>query len=510
MKLKKFLKILEKNGELLVYDRSVSPEYGITEVTLKEEKEKNRAILFTSVENSRFYVVSNLLGSIKRIEYATGRSLNEIRDEVEGYINAIYSKNFFKLLKPAFNALKFFRYRIKKEKYMELNDISQIPKIKHWPLDGGAFITSGVVITKGKTLNFGIYRIQIVDDKTIIIHWQLGKGGGFHFFENKSDVVVAIGGDPLLYFAGALPLPEDVEEVPFIQFLATRYIDFYKKEIPNASFIINATFTGEFLDEGPFGDHFGFYSRIEKFPAYRIKNVLVNQDAIYQTSIVGPPPKEDKAIGEAIQILLMPFIKFIQPEVVKLWSYFEAGFHNLCVVSIKNRFRRECLKVGWGLLGKAQMSLTKTMIFVDENVEPSNWDDVDRAIGENFRVDDFFIYKDTFLDTLDITTPITHKGSKLLIDATAKTLKDNSRGFFFVKTDYENSISTLKMLAESEITENYKIICAIDEDIDMNNKTELLWAAFTRFDPESDVFIHNKKLCINSTIKPFYPPVVSL
>jgi 4-hydroxy-3-polyprenylbenzoate decarboxylase len=269
------------------------------------------------------------------------------------------------------------------------------------------------------------------DPQTTGMHWQISKGGGFHYARAEAEgrpleVAVVLGADPALLISAIAALPEGMDEVAFSGLLRgapcpmvrCKSIDL---EVPaNAEIVLEGIVPpGERRMEGPFGDHFGHYSHAAPFPVFHVRQMTYRRDPVYLSAIVGLPPQEDKYIGNATQEILGPLIKVIHPEIGEVWAYFEAGFHNLLVVSVRQRFYKEAVKTALALMGTGQLALTKCLVLVDESVNVRDFDGVVRAIGENFEPErDFMLLPGVPLDTLDFTSYRMNLGSKMILDAT--------------------------------------------------------------------------------------------
>jgi 4-hydroxy-3-polyprenylbenzoate decarboxylase len=274
----------------------------------------------------------------------------------------------------------------------------------------------------------------VYDARTSGMHWQIGKGGGFHHHRAEKrgeplEVAVAIGADPCTLLSAVAPLPEGIDELAFAGFLRgaptrlARARTLGMEVLADAEFVLEGVVPpAERRDEGPFGDHFGHYSHIAPFPVFHLNAVTRRRNLpIYQASVVGKPPQEDKFMGEAVQEFFLGVLRVIHPEVRDLWAYFEAGFHNLLAVAVGNRFGREARKTALGLMGTGQLSLTKVIVLVDEDVNPRDRAAVFGAIARNFdAAEDFLLIPGVPLDTLDFTSYTMNLGSKMVLDAQSK------------------------------------------------------------------------------------------
>jgi 4-hydroxy-3-polyprenylbenzoate decarboxylase len=266
---------------------------------------------------------------------------------------------------------------------------------------------------------------------------------------------------------------------------------------------------GERRQEGPFGDHFGHYSHAAPFPVFHLRALTHRPGAVFQASVVGKPPQEDKFMGEAVQEMFTGILKVIHPEIVDLWAYFEAGFHNLLVVAVENRFAKEAMKTALGLMGTGQLSLTKVIVLVDENVNPRDRAAVFAAIGRHFDpARDFLLLPGVPLDTLDFTSYTMNLGSKMILDAmtspgeapapAARPPQDPRAfepvrahrwawgGMLVVQVDGDARGIVERLVRRPEYAD-VRLIVAVSPDVPLDDDELLLWGIFTRFDCARDV-----------------------
>ncbi|MBI4418145.1 MAG: UbiD family decarboxylase, partial [Ignavibacteriales bacterium] len=368
------------------------------------------------------------------------------------------------------------------------------------------------------------------DGMTTGMHWQIQKGGGFHFHRAESlrkdlEVAVALGTDPATLLASVAALPEGIDEAMFAGFLRGRAVRFARGvsagiRVPaGAEFILEGTVNrSERRLEGPFGDHFGHYSHAAPFPLFHVRTITHRRNAVYPATVVGIPPMEDKFLGDATQYILGPLARLIHKEVRDLWAYYEAGFHNLLVVAVEERYHKEAMKAALGLLGTGQLSLTKCLVLVSETVNPRNWNEVLAAIRDNFDPHfDFVLLPKVPLDTLDFTSYKMELGSKMILDATRKDRPSQKakrpidekriRGMdrrivdtaimgetmLLVKVRANGGEVMRKLLKKKEL-ESVKIVAAVSDDVNIRDQENALWGVFTRFDCERDVVFSDQKL----------------
>jgi 4-hydroxy-3-polyprenylbenzoate decarboxylase len=379
------------------------------------------------------------------------------------------------------------------------------------------------------------------------MHWQSMKGGRGHHWEAERegrnlDAAVVIGADPILMLSAILPLPEDVDELAFAGFLRGKGVPMVRAKTINmmvpahAEIILEGTVpAGERRVEGPFGDHFGHYSDAAEFPVFHITKITQRRNAIYAATVVGKPPQEDKFMGLAAGEMIGPLIKLINPNIVDMCAYAGAGFHNLLVVSLKERHPKEVLKTGMSLLGTGQLSLTKVMVLVGPDRNPADFRAVLRDLWERFTSEDhMWLLPFAPLDTLDFTSFTMHVGSKLVLDATGEIVNksawpkhvdpkiydsrvESSRlldGGFLVVVVRQHARDVIANLVRAPL--GMRFIIGVSPDVRLDDDENLQWGIFTRFDPARDMVfteqsfvgarpIYRGQIGIDATWKQGYP-----
>ncbi|MEW6143601.1 MAG: menaquinone biosynthesis decarboxylase [Thermodesulfobacteriota bacterium] len=565
--LQEYIRYLEAIGDLVRVKAEVDPILEITEISSRVIKERGPALIFENVKGAAYPLAINLFGSEERVELALGRKPRDVGEElVELFhkVNPPSLKSFFSVLPKAYDLLSMRTRGVKSGASQEVEerpDLSKLPIIKCWPLDGGRFITLGLVLTQDPVTNrrnLGIYRLQIYDEKTTGMHWHPHKGGAAHYHEagklgRDLEAAVILGGDPKMIFTAIAPLPEGMDELAFASYLRGRPIPMVKGRsisisVPaNAEFVIEGVVPwNELRVEGPFGDHFGHYSMEADFPVFHVSEITHRINPVYPATVVGKPPKEDVFLGMAAADMFSPLTRIIHPEVKDMWAYPEAGFHNLLVVSVDERYPRNGVKAMLALWGTGQLLLTKVMITVSSDVNPRDWEAVLAEIGENFDPgEDFLMIPWAPLDTLDFTSGKLNVGSKMGINAVRKKGDAKTRrkvparvpdprdkhkeildwrllpgGILALKLE-KNPKEMLKKMFETPGYEDLRIIAALSPDIDLRDDTELIWGIFTRFDPYLDVIfertelrgsavIYGGRMGIDATIKSWYPLVIEM
>jgi len=564
--LREFLAAIDRAGELRRVRAPVSPHLEITEICQRVVREEGPALLFENVEGSDFPLAINLFGSRRRVELALGRPPAAIGESLVALADDLKAPSLGKLLSRAGDLVRLRGMKPRERaggpvrEVVTEPDLGRLPVLTCWPDDGGPFFTFPLVHTRSPrdgTLNVGIYRMQLFGPSETGMHWQIGKGGGYHHFEAEDagralPVAVAFGGDPALMLAAMMPLPAGVSEVAFVGLLRGRPLELSKGgsvDIPvpaGAEICLEGEVrAGERRTEGPFGDHFGHYSAAAPFPVFHVNRVYRRRDAIYPAIVVGKPPQEDGFMGNAVQDLLGPLIRLPHPEIRDLWSFEATGFHHLLVAASEERFEKEAMRSAFGLLGQGQLGLTKVLVMVGRGVDPRNLDAVLDAIADRFEpAEDFHLLAKVPFDTLDFTSYTLNLGSKMILDCTRgagagaappelpdlTTVDRRIRGqamlgrailALTVEGDdprgaLEAALAALPESGGGGEAPLPKIVAAVSPDIPLEDRNLLLWGIFTRFDPARDVFferselrgawaVHRGRMGIDATFKAGYP-----
>jgi 4-hydroxy-3-polyprenylbenzoate decarboxylase len=443
-----FIEEVEKAGELKRVKTEVSTDLEIAEILRRMMYSRGPAVLFENVKGYDMSVLGNAFGSLKRLEIGLETSdFSEIGQRIVDLTKMEIPSGFFNKLKKLPELSKMSDAFPKLEKSGPVTEVvsdnptfNKIPILKTWPKDAGKFITFGLVATKHPETgvrNLGVYRMQILDSNHALIHWQKHKRGAHHHDISKEkgekiSVAVIIGGEPATVFSAVAPVPEGLDKYLFagitrkkgIKTVKCRTIDL---EVPaNAEIVLEGYVDpSDVRDEGPFGDHTGYYTPSEPFPTFTLTGIMQRKDPIYLTTVVGKPVLEDAYIGKVIERSFLPLIQMFQPEVVDFSMPPSGWFQGLAIFSIKKRYPGQARKVMMGLWGLGQLSLTKIFVIVDDDVNVHDMDEVLWAITT--RADparDTVIINNTPTDTLDPASPLVNLGSKLGIDATQKTKEE--------------------------------------------------------------------------------------
>lgn len=449
--LREFISLLEERDELVRVVHPVSPDLEITEITDRVSKstpEVNKALLFENIEGSDIPVLINAFGSQKRMALALGvDDLEQLNDRLAKIIDPRLPQGLRDMIgrgQELLDVLRSIGMGPKKVKQAAVQEVvlkenptlASMPILQCWPKDGGRFITLPQVITRdprSNIRNVGMYRLQVIDERTLLVHWQRHKGGTEHARiarnDNKEQIPAAIvlGGDPASMWCASAPLPPDFDEYLLAGYLRGKPVEFVDCvsqpiEVPaNAEIVIEGFIDpNEQSPEGPFGDHTGYYTPVELFPVFHVTAITQRSEPIYPTTIVGIPPMEDVWMGKATERLFLPLIRLFLPEVVDVNMPAEGVFHNLVLVSMKKRFPGHAQKVISGLWGLGLLSLAKAIVVMDDWVDVQNLSQAAwQALG-NVDWSRDVIHIDGPVDHLDHASYQHSFGGKVGIDATAK------------------------------------------------------------------------------------------
>ncbi len=447
--LREFIGVLEQRGLLHRVKVEVDPELEIAEITdrMCKAPKGGKALFFEKVKGSDIPVVTNLFGSFERMCLSLEvENLDDIGRRIEKLLNQTPPKTFKEKIKTAFDLLEISKYLPKRVKNAPCQEVvnhdpnlDKLPILKTWPLDGGRFITFPMVFTRdpdtGKQ-NCGMYRMHVYDKKTTGMHWHIHKDGATHYRKYKElakrmPVAVAIGSDPAVIYSSTAPLPYGVDEMVFAGFLRRSPVEMVKCvtsdiEVPaNAEFVLEGYVDPEELrDEGPFGDHTGFYSPIDKFPVFHITCVTHRKNPLYPATVVGKPPMEDCYMGKATERIFLPLLRMQFPEIRDMNLPMEGVFHNAAIISIKKQYPGHGKKIIHGLWGMGQMSFSKLIIVVDEDVDVQNLSTTAWKVLNNVDWRRDVIISEGPVDELDHSASMPRFGGKMGIDATRKTREE--------------------------------------------------------------------------------------
>lgn len=548
--LRSFLNLLKQEGELLVIDQEVDPYLEIAEIHRRVIARQGPALLFTKVKGSVFPVVTNLFGTAKRLELAFGRRPQQFVRDLVQLTETIMPLKMKKLWdnRHLFTeglkiGLKETRKGVILENCQSPARLSSLPMLTSWKSDGGPFVTLPLVYTEhpdGRGHNLGMYRIQRHDDTTTGIHWQIHKGGGYHYHEAEKlnqalPLTLYIGGPPALMLAAIAPLPEDIPELLFTSLLIGKKLEMVADPRGGHRLVANAEFAikGEVpphirRPEGPFGDHYGYNSLQHDYPVFQVSHLYHRHKAIYPATIVGRPRQEDFFIGDFLQELLSPLFPLVMKGVKELKTFGETGFHCLAAARVQDRYPREAFACGLRILGEGQLSLTKFLIITDGDIDITDFRKLWLHVLERIEWDrDLFVFANVSQDTLDYTGPSVNKGSKAMMMGLGKEKIRELPGTFsgmlptscvrpvvfmpgtlvIQGNTYQEEPDLAAQLCQWEGVARWPVIILVDNSLEATSSMqEFLWTMFTRFEPAAD--IHGAATTVQRFHVGLTPPIV--
>jgi 4-hydroxy-3-polyprenylbenzoate decarboxylase len=452
--LREFIDDLDKHGELIRITEPVSVDREITEIADRcmKSADGGPALLFENVkllngDTSEFPVAINIFGSYRRMAMALGvQSLDDIGRRIEAMLKMGVPDSLADKIAmlPKLAELSKFPPRSVRgtPRCQDVvlrgddADVTRIPHLWCWPDDGGAYVTLPLVVTRHPVsglLNAGTYRIQVLDQRRLAMHWQRHKVGAAHWREmarrgERMPVVISLGPDPATVYSGTAPLPPQVDEFIFSGFLRREPVKLGRaisNDLPvpaEAEIVIEGYIdpAEDLVLEGPFGDHTGFYSLADYYPCVHVEAITYRKNAIYPATIVGRPPMEDYYMGHATERIFLPLLRLTLPEVVDYHMPAEGIFHNLVFVSIDKQYPGQAWKVMNGLWGQGLMSLAKVIVVVDADVKVSDVQEAWWVALNNIDPERDVRFSMGPVDVLDHASRAFTYGSKMGIDATRK------------------------------------------------------------------------------------------
>ncbi|HVO93542.1 MAG TPA: menaquinone biosynthesis decarboxylase, partial [Terriglobales bacterium] len=428
--LAEFVQVLERDHELKRISHPVKAELEITEIADRVMKRGGPALLFENVVGKDMPLLINAFGSKNRMALALGvTDVEEHAREIAKLIQTKPPKAFREklqllgeLAKLAGIPPKHVKDGLCQEVVHRDPDLDILPVLTCWPGDGGPFVTLPMVFSKDPvkgTRNVGLYRMQIFDRRTTGMHWHLHKVGARHFQKQKEqsgrmELAVCLGGDPAMIYAATAPLPDQIDEILFAGFLRKKGVELTNCLTVNVEVPANSDIVIEgYVDpseplrrEGPFGDHTGFYSLADDYPAFHVTCITHRKNPIYPTTIVGRPPMEDAYLGKATERLFLPLLRVTLPEITDMNLPVHGVFHNLAIVAIKKEYPAHARKVMHALWGLGQMMFTKTLIVVDHDVNVQDLTEVVWVAGNHIDPKRDTVFVEGPVDVLDHAAPI--------------------------------------------------------------------------------------------------------
>ncbi len=447
--LRAWTQLLEREGELVRIGSEVDPYLEITEITDRTVKAGGPALLFEKVKGSEHPLLINQFGTERRMCMAfDAPSLDSVGARIgdvlemqppQGLVQKV--RGLQKLKSIADSQPRTVRRGACQEIVLTGDDanLDLLPIQTCWPKDAGAFITLPAVIThdpRDGTRNVGMYRMQKLGHRAAAMHWQIHKDGRADYLatDGQIEVAVALGLDPVTTYSASAPLPKHVDELMLAGFLRGEPVELVRAktvsiDVPaNAEIVLEGYIDkDEVVDEGPFGDHTGYYTPPEPFPVFHLTAITMRRDAIYPSIVVGKPPAEDAWLGKATERIFLPAIRAMVPEIVDLDLPVAAAFHNCCIVSIRKAYPGHAQKVMHAIWGLGMLSLTKAIVVVDEWVDVHDYEEVTFRVGANVDPKRDVLLTEGPLDHLDHAPALQFYGGKIGIDGTHKSPAEGAR-----------------------------------------------------------------------------------
>ncbi|EAL4478677.1 menaquinone biosynthesis decarboxylase [Campylobacter jejuni] len=557
--MKEFIQILKENDLLRVIEEPIDVDLEIAHLAYIEAKkgEKGKALLFKNPidkklnKQYKFPVLMNTFCNEKALNLAFGRDYEEVAEEISK-LTKLHIPTSFKAKMDFFMNLLSFKNippkRLKKNKalydYEILNSLEELPILKTWEDDAGKFITMGQVYTQNldKTQNnLGMYRLQMSDKNELLIHWQIHKDGAnfYHEYKNvgfkKMPVSIAIGGDPLYIWCSQAPLPKGIFELLLYGFIKKTPAKLTPCEngifVPYDSDVVIEGYVDleEFKIEGPFGDHTGFYTPAELFPVMKVEKIYAKKDAIYQATVVGKPPLEDKIMGLGTERIFLPLLQTSVPDLIDYNMPENGVFHNLILAKIDAKYPAHAQQIMHAFWGVGQMSFVKHAIFVDKNA-PSlkDYDALILYMLDRFNTKKILI-SEGICDQLDHASPNSCFGGKAGLDACEEIqveeleiLEDEKLLELFktkvellnLKQFYKESKSPIvcilldkkEKIEQSfdkllEFKKHFRILVFLDAENKLENSYMLVWRVVNNIDAKRDIFIKEERLGVDASAK---------
>ena len=562
-----FVEELRAKNDLIEISAPVDPNLELAEIHRRIISEKGKALLFKNVKGSPFPVATNLFGTANRIDLAFGKRPEQFVERLVKLIHEAMPPKLDTVWNARSLIFEGLKIGTKEQRRAPIFDcevpllpgqgLDTLPAIVQWPLDGGRFVTLPLVYTEHpqtKKHNLGMYRIQLFDEKTTGMHWQIHKGGGFHYWQAEQmnqdlPVTLMVGGPPALILSAIAPLPEDLPELMLCSLLLGEKLKITKRDdLPHG--IVSEcefAFVGKVPPkhrrmEGPFGDHYGYYSLAHEYPEFQVERMFHRRGAIWPATVVGKPRQEDFFIGDYLQKLLSPLFPVVMPSVKELKTYGETGFHALAAARVKDRYGREAISSALRILGEGQLSLQKFLMLTDGDVSLDDFPKLLVHFLERTKWEkDLFVISNVSQDSLDYSGPKVNEGSKGFWLALGKdpirrlatqmpklsfpSCVRNARifvpGCLVIECNpYSNSANLVSEIATHPSFLEFELVLVVDNAIEATESAEkFLWTWFTRFEPANDIYaaamesrrFHTSlkaPIFFDCRMKPWYPPTV--
>jgi UbiD family decarboxylase len=547
--LRVFLDRLRRDRDLVEVTVPVDRVQEAAEIHRRVVAAGGPALLFRNVTNADFPLVTNLFGTARRAELAFGERPQRLIRRLVDLLETALPPTPAKLWGARDVIRELPSIGLRRGGRGPVTDVvtddvrlDRLPALTTWPEDGGPFITLPLVFTEhpdGRGHNLGMYRLHVHDATSTGMHWQIGKGGGFHYAVAEArgealPVTVFLGGPPALILSAIAPLPENVPELMLASLIAGERLRLVEGTGPHplvagAEFALMGTVAPRTRrPEGPFGDHYGYYSLEHDYPVFDVQRIARRHDAIFPATVVGKPRQEDFFIGDLLQELLSPLFPVVMPAVEQLWSYGETGYHSLSAAVVKQRYPREAMASAFRILGEGQLSLTKFLLVTDQAVDLKDFRaTLEHVLARTNPETDLYVFSNVSMDTLDYTGPAVNQGSKGVWLGVGDPVRDLPgefsaselphgirdvhvfcRGCLVVGGPSSSSEPGLAARVASHAAfADWPLVVLTDEPARAaRSAMNFLWTTFTRFEPGADIYAASTRIVRNHLVRT--PPVV--
>jgi UbiD family decarboxylase len=563
--LRTFLDRLRRDGDLVEIAAPVDARLEAAEIHRRVIAAGGPALLFTNIVGADFPLVTNLFGTPRRAELAFGERPLRLIKRIVHLAETLLPPTPGKLWGARDVGLELLKVGMRRHSSGPVTEVvtsdvrlDRLPVVTSWPEDGGPFITLPLVYTQHPAKpghNLGMYRLHVHDRQSTGMHWQIGKGGGFHYavaeaLNQPLPATVFLGGPPALILSAIAPLPENVPELMLASLIAGERLPHVAGPgghphplIGSAEFALMGEVAPRLRKpEGPFGDHYGYYSLQHDYPVLRVKQIARRRDAIYPATIVGKPRQEDFFIGDLLQELLSPLFPLVMPAVEQLWSYGETGYHSLGAAVVKQRYKREAMASAFRILGEGQLSLTKFLLLTDQHVDLKDFRaTLEHVLARTRPETDLYVFANLSMDTLDYTGPMVNEGSKGVWVGLGDPVRELPREFrpavpvpadvtdarvfcagclvVGARAYAEDTAAPARLAGHPAFTDWPLIVLSDEPERATRSVMNFLWTTFTRFEPGADIHAADRRIArnhiayqppivIDARMKPWYPQEV--
>ncbi len=561
--LRAFLNSLRRSHDVVEIGAPVSAVQEAAEIHRRVIAAGGPALIFRNIEGADLPLVTNLFGTARRAEIAFGTRPLQLIKRLVHLVETILPPTPAKLWGARDVGRDLLKVGLKRGRGGPVTEVvttdvrlDRLPAMTTWPEDGGPFITLPLVYTQhpdGRGHNLGMYRLHVHDARRTGMHWQIGKGGGFHYqvAEARNEalpVTVFLGGPPALILSAIAPLPENVPELMLASLIAGERLRLAEGPWPHP-LVANAELAliGQVAPrvrrpEGPFGDHYGYYSLQHDYPVFEVQQIARRRDAMFPATVVGKPRQEDFFIGDLLQELLSPLFPLVMPAVQQLWSYGETGYHSLAAAVVKQRYAREAMASAFRILGEGQLSLTKFLLVTDQTVDLKDFRaTLEHVLARSNPETDLYVFSNLSMDTLDYSGPEVNKGSKGVWLGLGPAVRDLPRSF--TATDVPQGLADAQVFcggclvvsapayadepgaaarfaSHPAFTGWPLVVISDDAARATRSPMNFLWTTFTRFEPGADIhaaglrvvrnhIAYSAPVVIDARMKPWYPKEVT-